>query len=255
MNPIVVRYKLVPFSLTPRQHRPLKGRCPRWVVYAGDNGSVMAYKPESSKWERLGQTWKDPGYWNVTLLDSLKKKKGTNVFDRPAYPVHQLVLLAWKGEPEDGRSTGRHLQGDPDDNRPGQLDWGSSGDNADDATRHKGVRNKARWSLLGYSFNLRARSSDWLCVVKRYNTEVELVHGKSAKAALLKAMRKYEHFGRNVDKNIEKTWFRTEATYLNIGTRSVLPQGGHSESDVTERGPLLVPGLFVQNLKFVESPA
>ena len=51
------------------------------------------------------------GYLRVTLTDSGR---------RGVLGVHQAVALAWHGKPEV-----RHLNGDPQDNRPGNLAWGS----------------------------------------------------------------------------------------------------------------------------------
>jgi hypothetical protein len=51
-------------------------------------------------------------------------------------PVHRLVLLAFHGErPFEGAQC-RHLDGDPTNNRPTNLAWGSARDNLEDAIRH-----------------------------------------------------------------------------------------------------------------------
>src|ERR1700761_5858725 len=99
-NIVEVEYRHVPFSEYGFQSPLFTDRCPVWAVYAGNNGSIMAYKPDTG-WELLGQTQKD-GYWQVTLVDryKLRAQKAKMVPDRPQYPVYILVLLAWKGIPE-----------------------------------------------------------------------------------------------------------------------------------------------------------
>lgn len=49
--------------------------------------------------------------------------------------VHRLVAAAWLGPPPDGAVT-RHLNGNPDDNAPDNLRWGTHGDNTQDRIRH-----------------------------------------------------------------------------------------------------------------------
>ncbi|MEN7529328.1 HNH endonuclease [Cupriavidus sp. DL-D2] len=49
--------------------------------------------------------------------------------------VHALVLLAYAGPRPEGK-VGRHLNGHSTDNRPGNLAWGTHGENAADAIRH-----------------------------------------------------------------------------------------------------------------------
>lgn len=49
--------------------------------------------------------------------------------------VHRLVLQAFSGEPEPGMH-GRHLNGNPLDNRLSNLEWGTPKQNAADKARH-----------------------------------------------------------------------------------------------------------------------
>ncbi len=50
--------------------------------------------------------------------------------------VHRLVALAFLGPPPSLPQEVRHLNGNPVDNRPMNLAWGSRQDNADDRERH-----------------------------------------------------------------------------------------------------------------------
>lgn len=50
--------------------------------------------------------------------------------------VHRLVLLAYVGPSPDGKPFCRHLNGDPSDNRPCNLKWGTKKENAQDMSNH-----------------------------------------------------------------------------------------------------------------------
>ncbi len=56
--------------------------------------------------------------------------------------VHQFVLEAFAGPRPDGM-VARHLNGDPTDNRPENLAWGTQSENMADAVRH-GTHYEAR---------------------------------------------------------------------------------------------------------------
>lgn len=67
--------------------------------------------------------------------------------------VHQLVLLAFVGPRPEGMVT-RHLDGNPADNRPQNLAWGTQSENNYDAVRH-GTHAEARLThcLRGHAFS------------------------------------------------------------------------------------------------------
>jgi hypothetical protein len=54
--------------------------------------------------------------------------------------VHQLVALAFHGEPPPGKPIACHKNGDAGDCQPGNLRWGSHQDNVDDMMRHRRIR-------------------------------------------------------------------------------------------------------------------
>ena len=55
---------------------------------------------------------------------------------RRDFYVHRLILLAFVGPCPRDCSLCRHLNDDPEDNRPENLRWGTPQENADDASRH-----------------------------------------------------------------------------------------------------------------------
>jgi len=109
---------------------------------AGNDGTIQ------SCWKRVGlgagkgstfilsQVWHDlkqrkdrDGYWHVRICCNKKKH----------YPmVHSLILLAFKGEPVQGQQC-RHEDGNKDNNRPGNLFWGTSLQNNGDRIRHNTI--------------------------------------------------------------------------------------------------------------------
>lgn len=55
---------------------------------------------------------------------------------RKSFYVHRLVALAFLGDAPEGFPHVRHLDGDPLNNRPGNLAWGNPKQNAEDRTIH-----------------------------------------------------------------------------------------------------------------------
>ncbi len=51
--------------------------------------------------------------------------------------VHRLVCEAWHGPPPNEESIVLHLDGDPQNNTPQNLRWGTQQENAEDRERHK----------------------------------------------------------------------------------------------------------------------
>lgn len=50
--------------------------------------------------------------------------------------IHRLVCHAFHGDPPPGRGSALHWNGDPSDNRPRNLRWGSGSENQQDRIRH-----------------------------------------------------------------------------------------------------------------------
>ena len=63
-------------------------------------------------------------------------KRGIGRATKAKLPVHQLVLLAFKGEKKSVDSVSRHLNGNPLDNRICNLEWGTIQENIQDSIRH-----------------------------------------------------------------------------------------------------------------------
>lgn len=56
--------------------------------------------------------------------------------ERRTMKIHRLVCLAFHGEAPPGAECVRHLDGDPSNNRPENLVWGTAAENAADTLRH-----------------------------------------------------------------------------------------------------------------------
>lgn len=70
-----------------------------------------------------------PGYKSVVL-------SGGGI--RHSALIHQLVMRAFVGEPEEGQEV-RHLNGQRDDNRLENLAWGTSAENEEDKRLHGNI--------------------------------------------------------------------------------------------------------------------
>lgn len=71
------------------------------------------------------------GYWAVSLIQGGRSR---------TWPVHQLVALAFIGEPPEGLEI-RHLNGDSLDSRAVNLEYGTARENRLDTIRHGRHRN------------------------------------------------------------------------------------------------------------------
>lgn len=101
-----------------------------WTVYGGEDGRVIVYKSERARWEELCPTKKSHDY----LFVSIKTVVGDGYFQ--PY-VHQVILRAFEGPPPTPSSVGKHRNDNPEDNRRGNLSWGTKSANAADAHRHR----------------------------------------------------------------------------------------------------------------------
>ena len=97
----------------------------------GSDGSVWTLKTQNGKglrdeWKRLSLTKNNFGYVHVCLCHQNIAK---------SFTVHGLVIRAFHG-PNPGEMVCRHLDGNPSNNRPENLAWGTHKDNEDDKRRH-----------------------------------------------------------------------------------------------------------------------
>ncbi len=104
-----------------------------WPGYAVSAcGTVASNRPKNGKgplvaWRLLAGCVASYGYRQVALCN------GNGRLRREL--VHRLVLLAWVGPCPAGMEC-RHLNGDPADNRVGNLKWGTAMENVTDRGRH-----------------------------------------------------------------------------------------------------------------------
>lgn len=96
--------------------------------YATDQGYILSIGRGymCPKTERLHK-----GYLHVQRSRSIAGHKRMD-----KVPVHQLVLLAFVGPKPTPRHQTRHLNGNPLDNRPSNLVWGTASENMQDQVRH-----------------------------------------------------------------------------------------------------------------------
>ena len=94
--------------------------------FAGTDGHIYSKRSGSVRQlsERLHK-----GYYRVNIRD------GSNPVKQYVVPVHKLILEAYVGTKPDGFVC-RHLNGNPYDNRPTNLRWGTPKEIAQDADRH-----------------------------------------------------------------------------------------------------------------------
>ncbi len=90
-----------------------------------NRGSVSSIDPAFSYY--LKQCKKNKGYLNVSISFESGKSRSVG--------VHQLVADAFHGPCPTGLQV-RHLNGDPKDNRPSNLKYGTAKENADDRKKH-----------------------------------------------------------------------------------------------------------------------
>jgi hypothetical protein len=132
----VVTYQILPDEAIP----PDKGKL-AWLVYGGDDGSVLAFKPKTgrrrhrSHWEKLRQTWRSDGRWIVKI----HREQGNPL---PIY-VSRLVLLSFEHMPPN-RGHALHRLDDPHKNQWTNLYWGNDEDNRQDQERNKARREEDR---------------------------------------------------------------------------------------------------------------
>lgn len=95
--------------------------------YATAQGAIVSMR--SGLMNTIKPRWAE-GYLVVTL------KTGPKRSPRRKHPVHRLVNTAFNGPKPFPSAVTRHLSGDPSDNRPENLRWGTTKENAADAVRH-----------------------------------------------------------------------------------------------------------------------
>jgi hypothetical protein len=95
--------------------------------YATREGVIITIRTNPSKVlkQRLHK-----GYYHVFV------KTGLGRSTKKKMPVHQLVLIAYKGPKQEGQ-VGRHFNGNPLDNHADNLMWGTTADNVQDSIKHR----------------------------------------------------------------------------------------------------------------------
>ncbi len=129
-----------------------------WAVYAGDNGSVLAYQPEKHKWMQLLQTRDENGYWYVSIRRRVPSSNGRR---NDKVPVHRLVTTIFHAAVS-GKTRALHSDSDKDNNEAINLRWGDEVDNRNDELKPEIVRRK-KWMrdiLLPIQFMIKFNDLD-----------------------------------------------------------------------------------------------
>lgn len=97
-----------------------------WKPIPGTGGNYEASSDGEVRNTRTGRVLKAN---HALPYDRVKLGRGKTIY------VHRAVLLAFRGAPDDGQEA-RHLNGDRQDNRIENLEWGTRVENAEDRLRH-----------------------------------------------------------------------------------------------------------------------
>ncbi len=115
-------------------------------IRARKNGQIVEYPEKAIK------PYRKNGYWAVTLKDQGKRK---NEY------VHRLVCRAFNGPPKDGQEV-RHLDGNPLNNEPCNLKWGTRTQNMRDKAKHGTAR------TFDNAYNAKLSSADFSRMVRQF---------------------------------------------------------------------------------------
>lgn len=110
-----------------------------WRPAPGFDGYEVSDRGRVRSWRRVSA--KNPA---PKVLSQLIRKHDGYIQVSVQYPdgknrpilVHRLVCMAWHGEAPEGKPHVCHWDGDPSNNAPANLRWGSHKDNAQDQLRH-----------------------------------------------------------------------------------------------------------------------
>ncbi len=95
--------------------------------YVTANGAVISLR---SGEERVISQRLHKGYFHVNVRVASQKGKWLKI------PVHQLMLIAYKGDKRNHGLVCRHLNGNPLDNNISNLEWGTAKENVMDSIKH-----------------------------------------------------------------------------------------------------------------------
>ena len=102
---------------------------PGWEGYeASTHGNIRSLAP------RNGYSWKAPRVLRGSTNDT--GHRHVVLRGRVVVGVHRLGALTFLGPPPPGATVCRHFDGDPTNNRPENLRWGTPKENSDDMLRH-----------------------------------------------------------------------------------------------------------------------
>lgn len=130
--------------------------------YASSKGRVMSTLRKTARILRVKEDTRS-GYHCVTVSIGGRAKSTA---------VHRLVCEAFHRKPKKGEVC-RHLNGDPLDNRPENLTWGSQRQNMRDAQRHRHLREAVENPVE----NLLESCVGLECVLREHHPQAYRING------------------------------------------------------------------------------
>jgi hypothetical protein len=231
-NTPVIRYQIITEEM-PGQRTPLA-----WLVYGGNDGSVLVYKPPAGnsargEWVKLLQSrTKDHGYWCVSVA-----RIGEKHFKRD---VQTIILYAYNGPPSAGQSHAMHLNDDRDDNRRTNLKWGTKAENIAMRKEHS-LKNRAERELfVGASLGLNCER---LPATKKLRTIIWTGHLDFVGTAVKSQGQEASH----VVNDLFYRWKKSRQgirVFPGQGKKSDMPEKDQDTFAETSHSGLLIPSQF-----------
>lgn len=113
-----------------------------WVELANGRYAISSFgrlmsRTRTKEWQQMNPVVMPSGYLTVGLYAEKGKKPTTHL-------IHRLVVQTFDGEPSEGRSDVRHLDGQKDNNTLKNLAWGTRSENMQDVISHRSMPREPR---------------------------------------------------------------------------------------------------------------
>jgi hypothetical protein len=188
-----------------------------WLIYAGDDGSVLVYRPKPIKWKQhhwlqLLQTKTiSHGYWSVSISGK------SNGF-RKLY-VQEVILTAFDRPRPNANYVAMHKDGDPNNNRFDNLEWGDQVTNQKARVYHRVMRQKVHDMLEGGTVTMKCYAKNWVGKFEHPNAPWSSASGWSTNPADATRMAISKFLGSNLTWEKQRIGFggASEAVRIPLG--------------------------------------